>query len=191
MWPENVIEKQSLEECLLFTRITVVATLMFLLGSCATVYISPLAAIKGDEPGGGVEAGIGSIPLTNRIGLSGVAGYHYYNFNSGHDNFMKIGTQIRRQNPHSPLWLGGELCFIRDVNIYNESNWNGNPSANGFSVGAIGGYQLSFNTFDMSIFSGVSMVNFGNFKADNIMVEGGQSDLQFRFGVEFDLPFFK
>jgi len=188
-WTKIVTKTQPAQKRSSFILSTVSIIVILLFSSCAAIFISPLASIKGEEFGGGVEAGVGSIPLTKNLGLNGVAGYHYYDFENGHDNFMKVGAQIRSQNQSSALWYGGEFCVVRDVSVYKDSYWNENPSASGVSVGAIAGYRLSFEAFDMSIFSGLSLVNFGDFKADDIVVEPSHSPLQFRVGLEFDLPF--
>lgn len=140
------------------------------------------------EYGWGITGLVGTDLNIEKTSVYGLASYHRYSFETGNDNLLRLGVQGRRMlGADESFWLGGELAYVHDTSVYDDAEWE-NPSASGFTLGAIAGYKLPVD-FDMSVFGGVAYINFGDFKANGQVVEGGHSSTQLRLGVEIGLSF--
>jgi hypothetical protein len=119
---------------------------------------------------------------------------HRYSFDSGHDNLLQIGLQGRRNiGNDTRFWAGAEAGWVRDKTVSDYAGEEGvhNPIANGFFAGVLGGYKLPVKGVDMSAFAGISLINFGDFKADDHVIEEGHTSFQIKIGVEVGLPLAK
>jgi len=172
--------------------------LLFLVLSCLLAGCAGIeSAVQADagmkhsetEFGGGVT-GLAGKQLSNQLtSIYGLAGYHYYAFENGHDNFYQVGLQARQALGEKGLfWAGGEAGWAHDKSIYKDADWS-NPTSNGFFAGALAGYKLPVSALDMSVFTGLSYIGFGDFKADNVIVEPGHNSVQFKLGVNIALTF--
>ena len=140
------------------------------------------------EYGGGITALAGT-QLPNKItSIYGLAGYHYYSFEGGHDNLFQLGIQGRQMLGEKGFWAGGEAGWLKDTSVYTDGD-RSNPSSNGFFMGALAGYRLPVSVVDMSVFTGLDFLSFGDFKADNSVYEAGHNSIQLKLGVSVALPF--
>ena len=172
----------------------VIKVLVFLVYSC---FFAGCVAVQVDggtkhsetEFGGGITGLVGK-QLSNEVtSIYGLAGYHYYSFDNGHDNYYQLGLQARQTLGDKGLfWAGGEAGWARDKSVYKDADWS-NPTSNGFFAGALAGYKLPVSALDMSVFTGLSYIRFGDFKADDFVVEEGHNSVQFKLGVNIALPF--
>ena len=182
-----------------FIKVTILAKVVVLFVYCCffTGCVSVKSALQADagmkhsetEFGGGIT-GLAGKQLSNQLtSIYGLAGYHYYAFNGGHDNFFQVGIQARQALGENGLfWAGGEAGWVHDKSIYKDADWS-NPTSNGFFAGALAGYKLPVSALDMSVFTGLSYIRFGDFKADDYVVEEGHNSVQFKLGVNIALPF--
>ncbi len=143
------------------------------------------------EFGGGIT-GLAGTQLSNELtSVYGLAGYHYYSFNGGHDNLFQLGIQGRQALGEKGLfWVGGEAGWAHDKSIYKDAEWS-NPTSDGFFIGALAGYKLPVSAVDMSVFTGLNYIGFGDFKADNRVIEEGHNSMQFKLGISLALSFSK
>jgi hypothetical protein len=109
-------------------------------------------------------------------------GYSYLNFDGGHDNVYQAGAQVRRSLADKPLWFGGEVAYSRFTSSMDESDYDEDPW-NGFSVGALFGYELDTSFAPSSFFASLNFMKFGGQDFEGIPGEGWDAWL-FRFGYE-------
>jgi len=172
--------------------ILIVLTSFLFLSGCCTFFLADIhGSLKGDETGAGVALKAGTLPLSEKVALNGEISYDYLSFLNGNDNLFKATTQIRHSTEKSPLWFGGEVGVVRDISVYDESYWDENPAANGFTIGALAGYRLPVESLDMNVFTGLSLISFGDFMSNEQIVEPSHSTIHFRVGLEVALPFSK
>ncbi len=146
------------------------------------------------EYGFGFTGLVGQELADEKTSVFGTASYHIYYFGDGydytggHDNLLKVGVQARRSlaNNFENFWVGGEAAYVRDKSVYDHAEWD-NPVANGFSLGGLAGYKLPSKKLDASVFTGLSLIHFGDFKADGHVVDPSHNSVQFRVGVEVEL----
>ena len=143
--------------------------------------------VKGGEIGGGLILNLGNFPICNVWNLEGVASLQRYCFTTGFDNFFRIGVQARRWAETAPVWYGGELSFVHDVSVYEDSYWDSNPSGSGVAAGVLAGYRLPIVSLNISAFVATSLIYFGEFTSDGHLVEGSHTALQGRIGLEISL----
>lgn len=77
--------------------------------------------------------------------------------------------------------------------IFNEMEYNHKKCIslliNGISIGVLADYKLPVESMDLSIITGLSIVNFGDFKSGDVVVEPSHSPIKFRIGLEFGIHF--
>ena len=187
---EKQIPKLKRKMIKLTRFLMVVLLALFFSGCCNLFRLGGHAGMKGDESGVGITAG-GCLLEINNLSVLGMFSYDFLNWDYGHDNLYKAVAQVRKAHSEKPFWYGGEAGLVRDVSVYDESYWDDKPSANGFTVGGIAGYKLPVKSIDLNVYSGLSLVSFGDFKSDGNLVEPGHNKFQFRLGIELGLPFSK
>jgi hypothetical protein len=117
--------------------------------------------------------------------------YNRFSFDGGHDSLLRLGVQARhRLGPEDGrIWLGGEVSWIRDTTVYDESDfYSDNPSATGFTISPLVGYRLPLRTVDINFFTGIGLIHFGDFESDGNVVDDGGNSLHIRAGVELMRP---
>lgn len=140
--------------------------------------------IKGSEFGGGLFLLFGNLLSSNSIALNAIAGYQYYAFNGGHDNYMKVGAQATKKVADE-IVAGLELSFVRDVSVYDYSEmWDKNPAGNGLEAGALVKYPLPVEGLNLNLVGNVAMVFFGEFKSEDYVVEESHSTFKANVGIE-------
>ena len=143
------------------------------------------------EYGWGVTGLVGKEINIENTSVFGLASYHRYSFTTGHDNLLQLGVQGRRLLGNEKMfWVGGEIAYVHDKSVYDDADWT-NPTSNGFSIGGLAGYKLPIQKLDVSAFTGLSFIHFGDFKADGLIIDPKGNSVQFRLGVDVVLPFFE
>lgn len=175
---------------------------IFVLFALSSVFVGcagTKAAVEADsglkrtetEYGWGVTGLVGKEIKMENTSVYGLVSYHRYSFETGHDNLLQLGVQGRRLlGNDNTFWVGGEITYVHDKSVYDDAEWE-DPTSNGFSIGGLAGYKLPIEKLNVSAFTGLSFINFGDFKADGIVVETGHGSVQFRLGVDIELPFFE
>lgn len=118
-------------------------------------------------------------------------GYAYVPFKGGggHNNFFQAGAQYRyafSKNAPEGFWAGAEATYVGIRNKYKSSSTK--QTANGFTVGAIGGYRfLIADKVPVSFYVAPAYLNRGKFKTNG--TTGGESSSGFygRAGLDFHL----
>ena len=169
------------------------AIALFLWGCVAQGVIGADAGGKASEVewGGGVSAAIGKPLPSGKTSIYGFGSYHYYTFTGGHDNLLQLGIQAR-QNLNllaERFWIGGLAAWVYDASVFDDDYYSVNPSANGFSIGTLGGYRIPLEAININVFSGLTLIKFGDFKSNSTIVEPAHTSLQFRIGAELEIPF--
>jgi hypothetical protein len=141
------------------------------------------------EYGMGVQALMGRQPGPGPTSFYGLASFHRYGFEGGHDNLLRLGAQARHRLGTGPWWAGGEVAWIRDTSVYDGGLYADDPASSGFSVGALGGYRLPLEGRDVSLYTGIGLLHFGDFKSGDLLVDAGGNSVSLRVGVEMGLPF--
>lgn len=156
---------------------------------CHDIKMAIHGGYEGEKPGVGAALSIGQLPINNNWNLNGVAGLNTYIFKDDSDTYAELGIQGRRKTESSPFWLGGELSYINDLSYSAKWYWDNEANANGFSIGAFGGYQLPFKYLGIAIVPKVSYVDYLNGKENGHNAKYNTNGFRFLLGLEIALPF--
>ncbi len=173
----------------------VVVNMAVFLTGCTGTKVAALAdaGLKRTETeyGWGVSGLVGQQLPDEKTTVYGLASYHNYSYTGGHDNLLQLGIQGRRSlGNEDKFWVAGEAAWVYDksLNDYPEME---DPTAHGFSVGALAGYKLPCRVLDLSVFSGLAFFQFGDFKANGDVIYPKGNSVQLRVGLEVALPLFE
>jgi len=176
-----------------FDKISTTATAIFL---AALLVLSSVHAnsqnagvgvctgIKGSEFGGGLYALLGGLGIANLFTGHLIAGYNYYAFDGGHDNYMKVGVQATKDINN--IVAGVEVSFVRDKTIYDYSDefGHGNPTGNGLETSAILKYPIPVENLNLNLVGNAGLVFFGDFESDGHIVESAHTAFKANVGIE-------
>ncbi|MCG8605221.1 hypothetical protein MJD09_09510, partial [bacterium] len=145
------------------------------------------------ELGFGIEGALDTQWDLSGTSIYAVGGYNRFFFDGGRDDLFRLGVQARRNlNVQAGrLWVGGEVSWIRDTSVYDNDLFADNPTSNGFMLGGLAGYAIKLGTLDASLYGGLSLVHFGDFKSDGNVIDSSGNSTWFRAGLEVQLPFGK
>lgn len=169
--------------------IVIILPFLFLLLNGCAAKLAVMGGFKHDTPQAGVALSFGELPKESNWKLNAVTGVSTEKFESGYDSFLELGMQLRYTTNTSPFGFGSELVYINDVTPNSFSTWDISPNANGISIGAFGGYQMPFKKVDLSAFSKVSYVAFGNDSMNDNIKQPNNNGIKIVFGLEIALPF--
>jgi hypothetical protein len=121
-----------------------------------------------------------------------IGNFSRLSFDGGHDNLLGAGLQVRRRlgsKDDGGPWLGLEAKYNRETSVFDEDMFDGDPSANGFTLGALVGYHVPAVFTGVNLFVGMGLLHLQDFKVDgNIAFEDGGHTFT-HLGVEVPLPF--
>jgi hypothetical protein len=178
------------------------AALAIILNGCA-VPIWLEASLDGGARTGSITSGIGGqagagayLDKAAEISIHGLAGYHRFSWDDGHNNSVSLAAQGRYRfgtGEVRPWWAGVEVMWLHATDYYEEEFFrefsNGEfPTTNGFGLGVLGGYLIPAGAVDVNIFAALNLLHFGEYKVKNLVFDESTNGAQVRVGVEVQLP---
>ena len=159
-------------------------TAFLMMNSCASVNMKKASPA---EYGFGVQMTPGWQIGESNTSVHALASYTRLGFDGGHDNMCQYGGQVRHfvsRKEEGGIWLGGEAAFVSFTSVYDEELYfEENPSANGFAMGALAGYQFPVGKLPVSGYAGLGFVNFGDFETDGFVFDEGGTGFTAKLGV--------
>lgn len=81
--------------------------------------------------------------------------------------------------------MAGDATWLHDTSVYdNDLFGDNNPSSTGFSLGALGFYNMEIGTLNLNVFGGISFIHFGDFKSNEAVIDESGNSVHLRVGAE-------
>ena len=155
-----------------------------ILASCASANLKKASPA---EFGWGVQATPGIQIKDGPYSAHAVLAYSRLGFDGGHDNVYQFGAQLRKtldESSPNGLWVGGEVSYLKFKSIYDSDTFfEGDPKANGFTVGGLVGYRTEVQGIPISPFASVSLVSFGDFESGGTIIDSSGAGVMAKIGL--------